>query len=281
MSDAFKREIDKGTIPGATVMVARHGQIGWFDALGRQSQAASAPMAAEHPLSHLLDDQTDRLPRHHDAHRRRPFPAQRPTRQVHSGICRPESRRREQWSARPCAREPADHDPGSAAAHFRHHLRTYRQQSGAAAVSAIAAAQPQDHQRRTRYADREPAADVPAGRRVELQPLDRHPRPPDRSRHRQDARRIPDRTHSRAAADGRDRVPHRRRKRRPSRRAVCDRSLDRRQGAALQHARKAGDGIRRRRSGLDHHGLCTVLPDAAQWRRRSMASGSSAARRWN
>jgi CubicO group peptidase (beta-lactamase class C family) len=45
MSDAFKRDIDKGTIPGVTVMVARRGQIGWFDALGQQSPAASAPMA--------------------------------------------------------------------------------------------------------------------------------------------------------------------------------------------------------------------------------------------
>ena len=45
LSDAFKREIDKGTLPGATVMVARRGQIGWFEALGRQSPAASAPMA--------------------------------------------------------------------------------------------------------------------------------------------------------------------------------------------------------------------------------------------
>jgi CubicO group peptidase (beta-lactamase class C family) len=45
MSDAFRREIDKGTLPGATVMVARKGQIGWFDALGKQSPAASAPMA--------------------------------------------------------------------------------------------------------------------------------------------------------------------------------------------------------------------------------------------
>ena len=44
MSDAFKREIDKGTIPGVTTMVARRGQIGWFEALGRQSPAA-APMA--------------------------------------------------------------------------------------------------------------------------------------------------------------------------------------------------------------------------------------------
>jgi CubicO group peptidase (beta-lactamase class C family) len=47
MSDAFKREIDKGTLPGATVMVARRGQIGWFEALGRQSPAAAAPMALD------------------------------------------------------------------------------------------------------------------------------------------------------------------------------------------------------------------------------------------
>jgi len=45
MSDAFKREVDKGTLPGATVMVARRGQIGWFDAIGRQSPAAATPMA--------------------------------------------------------------------------------------------------------------------------------------------------------------------------------------------------------------------------------------------
>jgi CubicO group peptidase (beta-lactamase class C family) len=44
MSDAFKREIDKGTVPGVTMMVARRGQIGWFEALGRQSPAASTPM---------------------------------------------------------------------------------------------------------------------------------------------------------------------------------------------------------------------------------------------
>jgi CubicO group peptidase (beta-lactamase class C family) len=44
MSDAFKREIDKGTVPGVTVMVARRGQIGWFDALGRQNPATGAAM---------------------------------------------------------------------------------------------------------------------------------------------------------------------------------------------------------------------------------------------
>jgi CubicO group peptidase (beta-lactamase class C family) len=45
MSDAFKRDIDRGTIPGVTIMVARRGQIGWFETLGRQSPAASTPMA--------------------------------------------------------------------------------------------------------------------------------------------------------------------------------------------------------------------------------------------
>ena len=47
MSDAFKREIDKGTIPGVTVMVARRGQIGWFEALGKQNPAESAPMTRD------------------------------------------------------------------------------------------------------------------------------------------------------------------------------------------------------------------------------------------
>jgi CubicO group peptidase (beta-lactamase class C family) len=44
MSDAFKREIDKGTIPGVTVLVSRRGQIGWFEALGRQAPGSEAAM---------------------------------------------------------------------------------------------------------------------------------------------------------------------------------------------------------------------------------------------
>ena len=47
MSDVFQREIDKGTMPGATVMVARGGQIGWFDALGKQDPAKQAAMTRE------------------------------------------------------------------------------------------------------------------------------------------------------------------------------------------------------------------------------------------
>jgi CubicO group peptidase (beta-lactamase class C family) len=46
-SDAFRREVDKGTVPGLTFMVARRGQIGWFDTIGRQAPASSAPMAKD------------------------------------------------------------------------------------------------------------------------------------------------------------------------------------------------------------------------------------------
>src|ERR1700743_3357012 len=45
MSDVFQREIDKGTMPGATVMVARGGQIAWFDAPGQKNPADSRTMA--------------------------------------------------------------------------------------------------------------------------------------------------------------------------------------------------------------------------------------------
>jgi CubicO group peptidase (beta-lactamase class C family) len=47
MSDAFKRDIDKGTTPGVTMMVARRGQIGWFEALGKQNPATTTPMARD------------------------------------------------------------------------------------------------------------------------------------------------------------------------------------------------------------------------------------------
>ncbi|MDR3464697.1 MAG: serine hydrolase [Xanthobacteraceae bacterium] len=45
MRSALQRDIDKGTSPGVVTMVARRGQIGWFEAQGRQSPAAETPMA--------------------------------------------------------------------------------------------------------------------------------------------------------------------------------------------------------------------------------------------
>lgn len=47
MRDAFQREIDKGTTPGVVSLVARRGQIGWFEAQGKQDPTGSAPMATD------------------------------------------------------------------------------------------------------------------------------------------------------------------------------------------------------------------------------------------
>lgn len=47
LADAFKREIDNGTTPGVVSMIARRGQIGWFEAQGRQSPASDAAMTRE------------------------------------------------------------------------------------------------------------------------------------------------------------------------------------------------------------------------------------------
>ncbi|CAN5437320.1 serine hydrolase domain-containing protein [soil metagenome] len=47
MSDAFRREIDKGTVPGLTMLVSRRGQVGYFEAFGRQGPAGAAPMARD------------------------------------------------------------------------------------------------------------------------------------------------------------------------------------------------------------------------------------------
>ena len=44
LSDTFNREIDKGTLPGAVLMVARKGKVAHFDAVGRQNPAYDAPM---------------------------------------------------------------------------------------------------------------------------------------------------------------------------------------------------------------------------------------------
>ena len=55
MSDAFKREIDKGTLPGATVLVARRGQIGWFDFHRADDLIAHGARAAERAIESIQE----------------------------------------------------------------------------------------------------------------------------------------------------------------------------------------------------------------------------------
>jgi CubicO group peptidase (beta-lactamase class C family) len=44
LSETINREIDKGTLPGAVVMVGRKGKVAHFDALGRQRPDSDARM---------------------------------------------------------------------------------------------------------------------------------------------------------------------------------------------------------------------------------------------
>lgn len=46
LTDAFQAEVDKGAIPGAVLMVARNGKVGYFKAIGlqdREKQIAMKP----------------------------------------------------------------------------------------------------------------------------------------------------------------------------------------------------------------------------------------------
>ena len=45
LHDALQSDIDKGIVPGAVVLVARHGKIACLDALGLRDREAGAPMA--------------------------------------------------------------------------------------------------------------------------------------------------------------------------------------------------------------------------------------------
>ncbi len=47
LGDAFKREVEAGTIPGVTVLIGRRGQVGYFEAFGKQDPAAGAAMSRD------------------------------------------------------------------------------------------------------------------------------------------------------------------------------------------------------------------------------------------
>jgi CubicO group peptidase (beta-lactamase class C family) len=47
LSGMLKSDIDKGAFPGATLLVARHGKIAWFEAMGALDPASRAPMTKD------------------------------------------------------------------------------------------------------------------------------------------------------------------------------------------------------------------------------------------
>ena len=266
MSDAFKREVDKGTLPGATVMVARRGQIGWFDAIGRQSPAAAAPMA--HDSIFRIFSMTKPIVSVgimmlvEDGHfilgdpvaKFIPEFAEQKVGVENNGKLELVPVKR-QMTVQDLLRHTSgltyDHTGNGPVQQLYQQSRLRSRKITNAEHATMIAGMPLICQPGAEW-NYSRSTDV-LGRIIEVVSG-------------KVARRLPDRTHPGAAADGRDRVPYAGSQCRPSRRAVRERSLEWRQGAALQHAGEARDGIRRRRAGLDHDGLCALLPDAAQRR---------------
>jgi CubicO group peptidase (beta-lactamase class C family) len=47
LMDVLRREVDSGRLPGAVAMIARHGQIGLFEAVGQQDPGTGVPMKTD------------------------------------------------------------------------------------------------------------------------------------------------------------------------------------------------------------------------------------------
>ena len=266
MSDAFKREVDKGTLPGATVMVARRGQIGWFDAIGRQSPAASAPMTHDSifrifsmtkpivsvgimmlvedghfvlgdPVAKFIPEFADQKVGVENNGKLDLVPVKR------------------QMTVQDLLRHTSgltyDHTGNGPVQQLYQQSRLRSRKITNAEHATMIAGMPLmcqpgaewNYSRSTDVLGR--IIEVVSGKSLGAFLTERILAP----------LQMAETAFHTAGSECR-----------PPRRTVRDRSVERRQGAALQHAGEAGDGIRRRRAGLDHDGLCAVLPDAAQRR---------------
>ena len=47
VANAFRAGVDKKEIPGAVVLIARHGRIGYFEAFGYRDRETGAPMSRD------------------------------------------------------------------------------------------------------------------------------------------------------------------------------------------------------------------------------------------
>src|SRR5216683_3052949 len=121
LTDAFQAEIDKGAIPGAVLLVARNGKVGYFKAIGFQDR---------------VPDQADRDGSGHDAGRGRQDPDRRSSCALpsgvieHAGRCREDQRLDRQAGTRARASAPADDGAGFAAPHLRIYLSVLWQLAG-------------------------------------------------------------------------------------------------------------------------------------------------------
>jgi len=165
----------------------------------RRQNPASPARWRTTPCSAFLDDQADRLGRHHDAAREGTSCSTIPLRNTFRNF-RDRSRRRKQRQARTRTAQAADHDPGPVAAYLRHRLRAYRQR-------LVQQLYQQSRVRSRKISNAEHARWSracrcwPARRRMELQRSTDILAASSKSSPAKPSAR-PDRAHPRAAADG-------------------------------------------------------------------------------
>ena len=63
----LRGDIAKGTIPGAVLMIVRHGKVAYFESLRRARSRDQGTDDQGRDLSHLFDEQADHDGRRHDA----------------------------------------------------------------------------------------------------------------------------------------------------------------------------------------------------------------------
>ena len=67
ITDTLKADIAKGAIPGAVLLISRHGKVAYFEAMGSLDPDKKTPMTQGCDLPHLFHDQADHHGRRHDA----------------------------------------------------------------------------------------------------------------------------------------------------------------------------------------------------------------------
>ena len=154
-------------------------------------------------LPHLLDDQAHHQRRHHDPDGGRRALAGRPGLPVHSAVRRragPGGRRRA------CPAERPDHHRASADSHVGSHLRVLRRHARRPPLQRIGLLRRRAGAGGLCRSGGGPAAAGQPGRALELQRVDRHPRPGDRGRLRSAVRRLPAGADPGSTGNGRHRL---------------------------------------------------------------------------
>ena len=271
--DAYiKNEIATEKIPGALMIIERHGKIGYAANFGVRDPGTKAPMTDDtlfriysmsKPITSvaimmlveegklMLDEPVAKY-----------IPA---FKDVKVGV---------EWKGEDgtgglelVAAAPADDHPGFAAAHLRPHLRLLWRRRGEEGLCRRQDLLRGYRQCRICRADRKASAGLSARHDLGLQPLHRYSRPGGRSGFRKIALSILQGAHSRSAGnEGHHVLCDRSGKTAADRRAVSFRSQDRQRCRGQRSPHFAQMGIRRRRHGVDHRRLCALRAHDGEWR---------------